>query len=373
MIDAIVKVASRRYEEHLWESAMLRIIAIVSLFALSACGSGASSVASLDGGRQEIGCADSYIVFNGAGTYTCQQFEKTTASSSGGAPFGGIFQRFNFYGTISGRDRTSVSLQVAKALANGYYTPNVDYDAAMRSFNDATKQAQDWSPVRTINNNRVVSFTAANQRFCFAFAALGGSSQSGSSRLMSLPGYGHFMRGTFCRGRPFTDTDIASLMVQVEVRDSLSAPLSATLQASLRPTSLNVPSAQVTSASAISPPPTNQQSTLDSNTLDRGVLSGTQQRVGFFYSINTDCSFIGYPTIHIKTPPAHGMLSVEQDTSYTFFERNDQRYRCNLNKSQGTLVYYKSDAGYFGPDTAVVETIWPTSSTRITTYNMSVK
>jgi hypothetical protein len=51
-------------------------------------------------------------------------------------------------------------------------------------------------------------------------------------------------------------------------------------------------------------PPTNQQSTLDSNTLDRGVLSGTQHRVGFFYSINPDCSLIGYPTIHIKTPPA---------------------------------------------------------------------
>jgi hypothetical protein len=108
-------------------------------------------------------------------------------------------------------------------------------------------------------------------------------------------------------------------------------------------------------------------------TLSRGVLSGRAQKLDFMYSVNPDCSTAGYPTVHVIKPPAHGMAMVEQGDDYTSFDKNNQRYECNLHRSPGTLVRYRSDAGFSGEDAVAIETIFPSGNVKSTRYDITVK
>src|SRR6266436_6415240 len=58
----------------------------------------------------------------------------------------------------------------------------------------------------------------------------------------------------------------------------------------------------------------------------RAALSGTEQRLDFFYAVHPDCTSEGYPTIRTVTPPVHGKLRVEQATDYSNFPKDNQRY-----------------------------------------------
>src|SRR6476469_10073649 len=74
----------------------------------------------------------------------------------------------------------------------------------------------------------------------------------------------------------------------------------------------------------------------------RVVASGTNQRIGFFYAVNPDCSASGDINIRVTKQPEHGTLQIAAATSFPNFERENIRYRCNQNKVRGQQVNYKS-------------------------------
>ena len=91
----------------------------------------------------------------------------------------------------------------------------------------------------------------------------------------------------------------------------------------------------------------------------RTIASGERQRIDYFYFLNPDCTSAGYATIRIITPAAHGELTTEGGVDYPNFQKENQRYQCNLRKSPVINVSYRSNPGYLGPDSASIKVSYP--------------
>ncbi len=66
---------------------------------------------------------------------------------------------------------------------------------------------------------------------------------------------------------------------------------------------------------------------LQKMTWTRVVASGTNQRIGFFYAVNPDCSASGAINIRVTKQPEHGTVETAAATSFPNFERENIRYR----------------------------------------------
>ena len=91
----------------------------------------------------------------------------------------------------------------------------------------------------------------------------------------------------------------------------------------------------------------------------RVVASGTDQRIGFFYAINPDCSASGDINIRITKQPEHGTAETLAATSFPNFERENIRYRCNQHEVPGQQLNYKSAEKYIGSDTLELLVLLP--------------
>ena len=94
----------------------------------------------------------------------------------------------------------------------------------------------------------------------------------------------------------------------------------------------------------------------------RAAPSGAKQRIDSFAALNADCSSMGQPIVQIKAPPSHGTLIPEQGEYFTNFPKENQRYDCNMKKSAGILLYDTSAPGFSGPDSAVVDIVFPAAA-----------
>jgi hypothetical protein len=91
----------------------------------------------------------------------------------------------------------------------------------------------------------------------------------------------------------------------------------------------------------------------------RGAISGLPQHVGFYYSVNPDCSSDGLVQLHLKNPPAHGSVTFVNDDGYTNFPAASPAHECNAKKSPGVRVVYTSVKDFVGTDQFTVQGIGP--------------
>ena len=91
----------------------------------------------------------------------------------------------------------------------------------------------------------------------------------------------------------------------------------------------------------------------------RIVASGTNQRIGFFYAVNPDCSANGDVNIRVTKQPDHGTVETAAATDFPSFERENIRYRCNQQKVRGQQVNYKSAEKYIGSDALELLVVFP--------------
>jgi hypothetical protein len=112
---------------------------------------------------------------------------------------------------------------------------------------------------------------------------------------------------------------------------------------------------------------------LQKMTWTRVVASGTNQRIGFFYAVNPDCSASGAINIRVTKQPEHGTVETAAATSFPNFERENIRYRCNQHGVRGQQINYKSAEKYIGSDTLELLVLLPGGFAQEVHINIDVR
>lgn len=106
--------------------------------------------------------------------------------------------------------------------------------------------------------------------------------------------------------------------------------------------------------------------------VERGAVSGLPQRVGFYYSVNPDCSSDGLVKTQLKNPPTHGSVTMVESEGYTNFPSASPGHECNSKKSPGVKVVYTSAKDFVGTDQFTVQGIGPHGKYMETDYEVKV-
>jgi hypothetical protein len=152
-----------------------------------------------------------------------------------------------------------------------------------------------------------------------------------------------------------------------------SAAATGPLAATPAPNGPSAPSAPVipqsTTAGALSAAPVLPKSI----EISRVVAADRNIRLDTLFSINPDCTSIGYATVRIVEQPKHGMVTIENSTGFTNFPANNLRAECNKQRSDGVAIIYKPEPGYTGPDSADFDAIFPTGNLSKRHYTIAVR
>src|SRR4051794_6852527 len=81
---------------------------------------------------------------------------------------------------------------------------------------------------------------------------------------------------------------------------------------------------------------------------NRIAASGKQIKLGFFATVNPDCSSTGDPTVRITQAPEHGRVSIPAGRDFPIFSEPNPRTVCNTRRVQGRIASYVSERGFVG-------------------------
>jgi hypothetical protein len=90
----------------------------------------------------------------------------------------------------------------------------------------------------------------------------------------------------------------------------------------------------------------------------RVAAAEQQVRVGFLTNLDPDCTSNAFASVRILDQPKHGEATLKQDTGFTNFPKENLRFECNKQRSDGTAVLYRSEAGFLGRDSILIEIVY---------------
>jgi len=109
-----------------------------------------------------------------------------------------------------------------------------------------------------------------------------------------------------------------------------------------------------------------------SKRIARGAISGVPQRVGFYYSVNPDCTSDGLVQLRLKSAPSHGAVDFAQGEGYSNFPQTSPGHECNRQRSPGVEVIYTSAKNFSGEDRFTVQGVGPKGKFMETDYTVNV-
>jgi hypothetical protein len=115
------------------------------------------------------------------------------------------------------------------------------------------------------------------------------------------------------------------------------------------------------------------QEGLEKRQFTRVVASGTNQRIGFFYANNPDCTASGNINVRVTKQPEHGSTETVTTTNYPNYPKENVRARCNEHKVRGVQINYKSAEKYVGSDELDLLVIFPTGYAWEVHFEISVR
>ena len=107
--------------------------------------------------------------------------------------------------------------------------------------------------------------------------------------------------------------------------------------------------------------------------LSRTVAADQKLRLDFLYSINPDCTSIGFATVRVLEQPKHGTIAIANDTGYTNVPARNPRAECNKRRSDGVAVTYQPEPGYTGTDSISLDSILPSGFLSKRHYTVDVR
>ncbi len=108
-------------------------------------------------------------------------------------------------------------------------------------------------------------------------------------------------------------------------------------------------------------------------TVSSTVPAGVKRQLGFFTSLNPDCSTTGDVQSRLVKQPANGVAELEDGYGYPNFAITNQRYACNMGMVMGVRVFYTPSDGYLGKDAFAAEFFTPTGAEVVWKYSVTVK
>jgi len=103
------------------------------------------------------------------------------------------------------------------------------------------------------------------------------------------------------------------------------------------------------------------------------VPTSVKRQLGFFTSLNPDCSTAGDIESRLIELPANGVVELEDGYGYPNYAITNRRYECNKGMVMGVRVYYTSKDGYLGKDSFVTQFFTPTGAEVVWNYSVTVK
>jgi hypothetical protein len=108
-------------------------------------------------------------------------------------------------------------------------------------------------------------------------------------------------------------------------------------------------------------------------TITRIVASGAKQRIGFYASLNPDCSATGDVNVRVTKQPEHGTVETAVTTEYVHYPKENIRSKCNQHRVKGVLVNYKAAEKYTGSDEFDLLVLYPHGTAWEIHYNINVR
>jgi hypothetical protein len=112
---------------------------------------------------------------------------------------------------------------------------------------------------------------------------------------------------------------------------------------------------------------------VESHTVTRVVGSGTNQRIGFFYAFNPDCTASGNVNVRVTKQPERGTAEITTATLFPNYPKENIRYKCNQHKVKGMQINYKSAEKYVGDDALDLLILFPAGFAWEVHYDVSVR
>jgi hypothetical protein len=105
----------------------------------------------------------------------------------------------------------------------------------------------------------------------------------------------------------------------------------------------------------------------------RVVVANQKLRLDFLYSLNPDCTSMGFATVRILEQPKHGKITIEKGTGFTNYPQSNLRYECNRSRSNGVILIYEPDSDFAGTDSLNIEAIYASGNSAKRNYSIAVK
>jgi hypothetical protein len=105
----------------------------------------------------------------------------------------------------------------------------------------------------------------------------------------------------------------------------------------------------------------------------RVVGSGTKQPIGFYTSLNPDCTTRGNIDIRVTKQPEHGSTETTTTINFPSYPKEHVRFKCNEHKVRGVQFNYKSAEKYVGSDELDLLVLFPAGFAWEVHYNIDVR
>ncbi len=99
---------------------------------------------------------------------------------------------------------------------------------------------------------------------------------------------------------------------------------------------------------------------------------GQKGRLDFLYSLNVDCSSLGFATVTTVEPAKHGKVAVDHGSGTPSFAADNPRSECNKREAEGVMIAYEPEPGFTGTDSLTVDIVYASKSTARRHYSISV-
>lgn len=103
------------------------------------------------------------------------------------------------------------------------------------------------------------------------------------------------------------------------------------------------------------------------------VRSGALAPMGFHYYLEDGCRSPGPVAINLVTAPRNGEISEGTRSAHPSYGAGSHLAACSRIRVRGTEVYYRSVPGYTGPDSYVVERVFPNGDAQRFRIDVSVR